>query len=305
MQSSSKCLLVSTLIIFINTFTFSQFDYNQTHRFKDLVITIKEMDRNNIDYVNNVYIEIQENNNLIQKYVNVEGDYLDSSYVMDYDGDQNPEIILISRSTGSGGYVKIYLYEYEGGNLFKINFPDIPTELANFYMGHDSFVINKDGITHKFPAYLPDDPNCCPTGGDCIINYKYVSDGIIKTTHKHIPPTGQKGFDVLIKSAVGLPKMDTFSKTDCFIELYVDGNFLGKTKTIKNDNSPYFSEKFSARVYKGGKIEFDLLDEDVSGNRIIGKVIIIEPLSGSYPIQREDSKGNIISEGELIVEFKK
>lgn len=305
MQSFTKNLWISTLIIFINTLTYAQFDYNQTYRFKDFEITIKEMGRNNLDYLNNVYIEVQANNNLIQKNVDVEGDYIDTSYVMDYDGDQNPEIILISRTSGSGGYGKIYLYEYQEGNLFTINFPEIPAELDVFYMGHDRFVINKEEIAHKFPAYLPDDANCCPTGGDCIINYKYNMNKIVEISYEHIPPKGQKGFDVLIKSAVGLPKMDTFSNTDCFIELYVDGNFLGKTKTIKNDNSPYFNEKISTSVYKGGKIEFNLLDQDLSGNREIGKVIIVKPLSGSYPIQREDADGNIITEGELIIEFIK
>ena len=294
-------LVVFTFISFSTIYS----QYKQEYNFKNIHISILEHRNVRSDAVRNVDIEVKSNNRLIDKNVNIEANYMDTSYVTDYDKDNNPEIILISRSHGSGASGKIYMYEFQNGNILVVKFPEVPAELNKFRQGHDTFEINSQNIIHRFPAYLPEDANCCATGGECVIKYNYTNDKIVKVSDEHIAPKGEQGFDVNIKSASDLPKMDAFSYTDCFVELFVDGNLVGRTRTIKDNDSPNFNETLSASVYKGGKIEFRLFDADMSGSRLIGKVLLAEPIDGSYPIQMEDNSGNVISRGELTVKFYK
>jgi hypothetical protein len=282
---------------------YAQFDYKKTEVVGPIKITVLEKGRDSNSLLNNAFVNVEVDNNVIEKKIDIGGDYIDSSFIRDYDDDNNPEIIIIARSTGSGGYGQLLFYELEGGNLLFKKFPEINLSLIDFYMGHDSFLVTKEEIVREFPAYLPNDANCCPKGGACKVYYTYMFDNIVEKSFEHIPPEGQKGFDLIIKTAVGLPKMDTFSNTDCFIEIYMGDNFIGRTKTVQNDNTPYFNERISFPIYNGEPIKFVLSDEDVSKIRSIGKVVLSKPISGKYPIQTETIDGSIISNGELDIEF--
>lgn len=96
-----------------------------------------------------------------------------SQQVADLNGDNAPELYIITTSDGSGSYGNIIAYSSNNNkSVSPIYLPDL-----NFkgYMGHDRFEVKEDRIERTFPVYNDDDPNCCPKGGKHTIVYKLVA----------------------------------------------------------------------------------------------------------------------------------
>lgn len=283
----------------------AQCDLSKTYKFNNLKISINAKDNSKFTFPNEITIGIELKNNLIEKKLEVGDECIIDAYIKDYDKDKDPEIILYTEGGGNGGHRYLYLFEYENEKILTKEFPKLPEDIEQYYSGRDKFEIKDKSIERTYPAYLTDDSNCCPTGGDCKIIYKYSSNHFVEVEHEHIVPKGQKGFKMIIKSARGIPKMDSFSATDCFVEVYIGNKNWGRTSTVNNDNSPYFDEEIDIPVYTGEPIEFILMDEDVSQNREIGRVKILKPESGMYKVKSETSDGSVVSNGELEVEIIK
>ena len=54
----------------------------------------------------------------------------------------------------------------------------------------------------------------------------------------------ESGVRVCVVRADNLKKVDTLTHADPYVKLYVNGNFLGKTKIKKNKKSPEWNETF-------------------------------------------------------------
>ncbi|HCY76728.1 MAG TPA: hypothetical protein DHV28_12480 [Ignavibacteriales bacterium] len=297
-------LFCSILFQLVDTST-AQCNHSKTYNFNTLKISVNAKDNTGLSLSNEIIIGIVLKNNLIEKKMDVGDECIIDSYVRDYDKDKNPEIIIYTEGGGNGGHRYIYLFEYENEKILTKELPSLPAEIEKFHRGKDKFEIKENNIERNYPAYLVEDSECCPTGGNCKISYNYSGNTFVEGKHEHIIPKGKEGFKLVIRSARGIPKMDSFSNTDCFVEVYIGDNFFGRTETIINDNSPYFNQEIDIPVYSGEPIEFILSDEDISQNRVIGSVKILKPESGFYKVKTETSDGSVVSNGELEVEFIK
>lgn len=107
-----------------------------------------------------------------------ESDPISNTYISDLNKDGFDELYIITKSTGSGSYGTIYGFSSnKDKSATPIAVPEIAqSDLAsdavfNGYMGHDSIYVSNNKLFRKFPIYKDDDKNCCPTGGNKIIQY--------------------------------------------------------------------------------------------------------------------------------------
>ena len=87
------------------------------------------------------------------------------------DADESAEVLLFTRSAGSGGYAQLYVYEFSGDELYPAEIPEPDADLMEGYQGRDSYEVTDGRLFRKFPIYLEDDSNCCPGGGDRVIEF--------------------------------------------------------------------------------------------------------------------------------------
>jgi len=106
-------------------------------------------------------------------------DPLQHVWVEDLDQNGYDEIYLITASSGSGSYSKIYGFASNKDlSMTPIYLPEIYEEdlkpEGNYYgyMGHDSIYVDDQTLYRKYPVYLEGDKNCCPSGGDKILSYQ-------------------------------------------------------------------------------------------------------------------------------------
>ena len=96
------------------------------------------------------------------------------SWVADLDADGKPEVVIISRSFGTGSYGEARVVTMEGSSLIAVVVPKLSGEHARGYEGHDEY--RKDGqgrIIRTFPIYADNDPNFRPSGGIRKILYEF------------------------------------------------------------------------------------------------------------------------------------
>jgi hypothetical protein len=96
------------------------------------------------------------------------------SWVADLDADGKPEVVIISRSFGTGSYGEARVVTMEGSALIAVVVPKLSGEYARGYEGHDEY--HKDGlgrIIRTFPIYAENDPNYRPSGGTRKIIYEF------------------------------------------------------------------------------------------------------------------------------------
>ncbi len=104
--------------------------------------------------------------NYPEKYENV--DPISDVLMADLDENGFDEIYIITTSSGSGSYGKVFGFASNNDkSLSMINFPDIQKEDKMFegYMGHDVFTIENQKLVRTFPLYKKGDNNQNPTGG--------------------------------------------------------------------------------------------------------------------------------------------
>lgn len=111
-----------------------------------------------------------------------DSDPLMHTFLLDLDQNGFQEVYIITSSAGSGSYATIYGY---ASNKDKSATPiyvrplsedDLKTDDSLFkgYRGHDSIYVSEKQLLRKFPVYLEDDANCCPSGGHRTLTYQLV-----------------------------------------------------------------------------------------------------------------------------------
>ncbi|WP_425659575.1 PliI family lysozyme inhibitor of I-type lysozyme [Tenacibaculum ascidiaceicola] len=107
---------------------------------------------------------------------NIDGSVVDAE-IEDLNSDGFPEVVIYTRSDGSGSYGNVIGYSVNNGkSVSQIYFPPITEnkKLSEGYMGHDKFTIVETTLSQRFPIYTKEDSNANPTGGIRQINYKLV-----------------------------------------------------------------------------------------------------------------------------------
>lgn len=295
------------LLLTINLFGQERDTYLKIHDLNGTKVTVKQLGQN---YPRQYSIEIHHKNMIISKQDTIFDSVVENSWVKDLDEDQNFEVIVLLRSAGSGSYGFIEFYELFGNQLISHRLPEVNPRLQKLYQGHDSFTISEKYIEHRFPAYNESDPNCCPTGGKVTVKYKFQDNKFREmsfeiTEDKKASKQLSSKLTILVTAVLGLPTLDDFSKTDCWIAIFVGKELVGTTKKISDENSPYFNETFEITNYSNQPIQIKAFDKDMTKDEFIGQVTIEKPISGKYPIMFETANGSIITRGQIEIGFER
>jgi hypothetical protein len=108
---------------------------------------------------------------LLTGTVGVRDGEIQDCWMTDIDEDGKAEILVFSRSAGSGGYGELIVYRFDGTELQPAELPDPDPDLMGGYQGHDEYELADGKLVRGFPVYLEEDSNCCPQGGDRVIEF--------------------------------------------------------------------------------------------------------------------------------------
>ncbi|HEX8426074.1 PliI family lysozyme inhibitor of I-type lysozyme [Hymenobacter sp.] len=86
--------------------------------------------------------------------------------------DDSPELLVFITDAGSGSYGQLMGYEFGNQGRRTLSLPDLSGAAAKGYQGHDTFRVEGQQVVRSFPVYLDADPNCCPSGGQRLVQYK-------------------------------------------------------------------------------------------------------------------------------------
>lgn len=98
----------------------------------------------------------------------------------DFEEDGRQEFLIGERLPGSAGALHWYVLFIKNQTIQKVEPPYgyKETEKGRF-RGHNSVTITKEGlITENAPLYLPEDPNCCPSGGEALFFFQFENDNL-------------------------------------------------------------------------------------------------------------------------------
>ena len=90
----------------------------------------------------------------------------------DLDGDRRDEVLVVTRSAGSGGYGALQAWSRDAQSHWQpLEVPDLHPHQAAGYMGHDVFTLVEGVLWREFPVYREEDPNARPTGGQARLRF--------------------------------------------------------------------------------------------------------------------------------------
>lgn len=107
----------------------------------------------------------------------MEGSITDAE-IEDLNADGSPEVLIYSRSDGSGSYGNVLAYSVNNRkSMSDVYFAPVTGNpaLSKGYMGHDEFRVVENYLVQRFPIYNEGDSNAKPTGGIRQITYKLVN----------------------------------------------------------------------------------------------------------------------------------
>ena len=116
-------------------------------------------------------VTISMNGKAITEVTGVRDGTIQDCWMTNIDADESAEVLLFTRSAGSGGYAQLYAYKFADDELYLLELPDPDANLMEGYQGRDSYELTDGKLIRKFPIYLEDDPNCCPGGGERVIEF--------------------------------------------------------------------------------------------------------------------------------------
>jgi len=96
-------------------------------------------------------------------------------WMANIDADENAEVLIFSKSAGSGGYAQLQIYQFDGTDLQTAELPEVDASLMDGYQGRDWYELSGGKLLRHFPLYREEDANCCPEGGNRVIEYDGVS----------------------------------------------------------------------------------------------------------------------------------
>lgn len=106
----------------------------------------------------------------------VDGSVVDAE-VEDLNADGSPELLIYTRSFGSGSYGNVLAFSVNNRKSLSMAYFPLVVEnpkINTGYMGHDEFSVVETSLVQRFPVYNEGDPNASPTGGIRQISYKLV-----------------------------------------------------------------------------------------------------------------------------------
>ena len=74
---------------------------------------------------------------------------------------------------------------------------------------------------------------------------------------------------ITVVNAEDLPRADTFSKSDPFVQVKV-GSVIKKTSVKRNDQNPHYGETFHFNITNEKKIDIEVFDDDAVGSDSMG-----------------------------------
>jgi len=101
------------------------------------------------------------------------------AWLRDLDGNQTPELILITTSAVSGSYAGLRLFTPADNALKTFELPALIEPQASEYRGHDRYFLRKDRIVREYPIFRDKDPNCCPSGGLRRQFYRFNGEALV------------------------------------------------------------------------------------------------------------------------------
>jgi hypothetical protein len=103
--------------------------------------------------------------------------------IEDLDADGYPELLVYTKSAGSGSYGNVIGYSVNAEkSMSKITFPSVAEnqKTNKGYMGHDEFNIIELTLVQKYKIYNDEDTNSNPTGKTRQIQYKLQKNNDFK-----------------------------------------------------------------------------------------------------------------------------
>ena len=118
-----------------------------------------------------VLLHIYKNNqsnyprSMIDSKIKFLSDVMQNCWVGNFDKDNDIEIVLTTKVTGSGGYGFLYLFKFNGKNIKEINVSRPENSVMKDYGGHDKYYMNNNEIIREFPTYNEGDNHHHSTTG--------------------------------------------------------------------------------------------------------------------------------------------
>ncbi len=99
----------------------------------------------------------------------------------DLDGDGRGEVLVVTRSAGSGGYGALQVWSRDAESAWQpLEVPDLHPHQAGGYMGHDAFTLVDGELWREYPIYREEDPNARPTGGQARLRFASLETGWVR-----------------------------------------------------------------------------------------------------------------------------
>ena len=121
-------------------------------------------------------VTVLENGRVVAELTGARDGVIQDCWMTNIDADASAEVLVFTRSAGSGGYAHLYVYELAGNELSPANIPDPDASLMGGYQGRDTYEIMDGRLLRTFPVYLEGDANCCPGGGERRIEFNGATE---------------------------------------------------------------------------------------------------------------------------------
>lgn len=158
----------------------------KTLSLQDVGFNISSIDENGETTLTIFTFGLQESE--FNETLNIEGEEVVNAEVEDLNADGSPELLIYTRSAGSGSYGNVYAFSVNNKkSISQVYFQ--PTaenpEISNGYMGHDEFTLVENYLGQRFPIYKDGDTNANPTGGTRQVMYRLVDGEAMRKLEVH------------------------------------------------------------------------------------------------------------------------
>ena len=146
-------------------------EFSKVLTFKNIAFSVKATGKGSLQQVT-----IQPSGLLAtNREEKLEAEPVINAEVGDLNADGYPELLIFTRSAGSGSYGKVVAFSVNNGkSMSRVTFPETSenASLKKGYGGHDKFRIVNNSLTQEFPVYKENDLNSQPSGLKKVITYK-------------------------------------------------------------------------------------------------------------------------------------